>query len=184
MNGKRVYILVAEGFECVETLAPIDVMNRAGVELRRVAVGGSLDVTSSHGLVTLRCDERIEDADLSDGVALILPGGYPGYVNLRSSEAVCRWVRDYYAAGRLVAAICGAPTVLAAAGVAHNRRITCHSSVVEEMGDYRYVGEDVVEDDNLITAAGAGLSIAFALAVAERLVDKDTLSRVRRGMEL
>lgn len=184
MNKKRVYILVAEGFECVETLAPIDVMNRAGVELRRVAVGGSLDVTSSHGLVTLRCDERIEDADLSDGVALILPGGYPGYVNLRSAESVCRWVRDYYDAGRLVAAICGAPTVLAAAGVAHGRRITCHSSVVEEMHSYTYLKKDVVEDDNLITAAGAGLSIAFALAIASRLVDADTLSRVRRAMEL
>ena len=184
MNRKRAYILVAEDFECVETLATIDVMNRAGVELRRIAVGGSLDVASSHGLVTLRCDELIEDADLGDGAALILPGGYPGYVNLRNSDTVCRWVREYYDDGRLVAAICGAPTVLAAAGVARGRSITCHSSVVEEMGDYRYVGDDVVEDDNLITAAGAGLSISFALAIASHLVDSATLSRVRRGMEL
>ena len=181
---KRAYILVAEGFECIETLAPIDVMQRAGVELRRVAVGGSLDVTSSHGLVTLRCDELIEDADLSDGAALILPGGYPGYVNLRTSEAVCRAVRDYYDSGRLVAAICGAPTVLPAAGVAHNRRVTCHSSVVEEMHSYTYLKKDVVEDDNLITAAGAGLSVDFTLAVASRLVDSEILSRVCTGMEL
>ena len=181
---KRAYILLAEGFECVEALAPIDVMNRAGVELKRVAVGGSLNVTSSHGLITLACDMLIEDADLSDGVALILPGGNPGYVNLRNSKLVCGVVRDYYNSGRLVAAICGAPTVLAAAGVAQGRSVTCHTTVCEEMGDYNFVGGSVVEDDNLITAAGAGLSVDFALAIAERLVEVDTLSRVRRGMEV
>lgn len=184
MERRRVYILLADGFECVEALAPIDVLHRAGVEVVRVAVGCSLDVTSSHGLATLRCDLLIEDADLSDGDALILPGGYPGYVNLRSSELVCQAVSDYYTRGRLVAAICGAPTALAASGVARGRNITCHSTVIEEMGDYRYVGGSVVEDGNLITAAGAGISIDFALAIASRLVDVDTLSRVRRGMEL
>lgn len=181
---KRVYILLAEGFECVEALAPIDVMFRAGVDLRRIAVGGSLDVTSSHGLVTLRCHSTIEEADLSDGCAIILPGGNPGYINLRESEAVCNAVREYYNSGRLVAAICGAPTVLAAAGVAKGRNITCHSSVIGQMGDYHYMGSSVVEDGNLITASGAGHSVEFAIAVAGRIVDSETLSRTRQGMEL
>lgn len=184
MTNKRAYILIAEGFEAVETLAPIDVMNRAGVELIRVAVGDCLDVTSSHGLVTLRCDVLLGDIDLCDGEAIILPGGNPGYLNLRSSAKVCRVVANYYNEGRLVAAICGAPTVLAAAGVARGRKITCHSSVVGEMGDYRYVGGAVVEDGNLITAAGAGVSVEFALAVAARLVSAETLSRTRQGMEV
>ena len=181
---KRVYILLADGFECVEALAPIDVMHRAGVEIVRVAVGETLDVTSSHGLVTLRCDMVLDKQDLNDGNALILPGGNPGYLNLRNSEAVCDLVRRYYDSGRLVAAICGAPTVLVASGVGRGSRVTCHSTVIDEMGDYLYVGESVVEDGNLITAAGAGLSIEFALAVASRLVSSETLSRVRRGMEV
>lgn len=181
---KRAYILLADGFECVEALAPIDVMFRAGVDLRRVAVGNSLDVTSSHGLVTLRCDTTIDRVDLSDGDAIILPGGNPGYINLRESEAVCSAVGEYYRLGRLVAAICGAPTVLAAAAVARGCNITCHSSVISEMGDYRYMAQSVVEDANLITASGAGHSVAFAIAVARRLVDADTLSRTCHGMEL
>lgn len=181
---KRVYILLADGFECVEAMAPIDVMHRAGVELVRVAVGESLDVTSSHGLVTLRCDMVLGGEMLDDGDALILPGGNPGYLNLRSSDAVCRVVRHYYNSGRLVAAICGAPTVLVASGVGRGSRLTCHSTVIDEMGDYAYVGDGVVEDGNLITAAGAGLSVEFALAVAKRLVSAETLSRVRRGMEV
>lgn len=181
---KKVYILLADGFECVEALSPIDVMHRAGVELKRVAVGRNLDVTSSHGLMTLRCDMLLGDSLLEDGDALILPGGNPGYINLRNSEAVCRVVRHYWGSGRLVAAICGAPTVLAAAGVAHGHRVTCHTSVINDMGDYLYEGDRVVEQDNLITAAGAGISIDFALAIAARLVGAETLSRVRQGMEV
>ena len=181
---KKVYILLADGFECVEALAPIDVMHRAGVELKRVAVGRNLDVTSSHGLVTLRCDMLLGDSLLEDGDALILPGGNPGYINLRNSEAVCCVVRHYWSSGRLVAAICGAPTVLAAAGVAHGHRVTCHTSVIDDMGDYLYEGDRVVEQDNLITAAGAGISIDFALAIAARLVGAETLSHVRQGMEV
>ena len=181
---KKVYILLADGFECVEALAPIDVMHRAGVELKRVAVGRNLDVTSSHGLMTLRCDMLLGDSLLEDGDALILPGGNPGYINLRNSEAVCRVVRHYWDGGRLVAAICGAPTVLAAAGVAHGHRVTCHTSVINDMGDYLYEGDRVVKQDNLITAAGAGISIDFALAIAARLVGAETLSRVRQGMEV
>lgn len=184
MTKRRAYILLADGFECVEAIAPIDVLNRAGVEVVRVAVGSNRDITSSHGLVTLRADLLIEDADFATGDAIILPGGNPGYINLRNSEAVCRAVTDYYEEGRIVAAICGAPTVLAAAGIARGRHLTCHSTVVEEMGDYNYEGGAVVEDDNLITAAGAGVSIDFALAVAARLVDSETLSRIYRGMEV
>ncbi len=181
---KRAYILLADGFECVEALAPIDVMFRAGVDLRRIAIGGKLDVASSHNLVSLKCHTTIEKANLSDGCAIILPGGNPGYINLRESEAVCRAVREYYNSGRLVAAICGAPTVLAAADIAKDRAITCHSSVIGQMGDYKYVGSNVVEDGNLITSSGAGHAIEFAIAVAARIVDSETLSRTRQGMEL
>ena len=183
MSNRRAYILLADGFEALETIAPIDVLCRAGVEVCRVAVGGSLDVSSSHGLVTLRCDLLIEAADMSDGDVLILPGGNPGYHNLRNSAAVQGVVREYFASERLVAAICGAPTVLAAAGVACGRRITCHSSVVAEMGDYDYRGGAVVEDGNLLTSAGAGCSVEFALAIARRLVDAETLATTRKGME-
>ena len=181
---KRAYILLADGFECVEALSSIDVLHRAGVELKRVAVGDRLIVASSHGIMSLQCDMLLGDSLLEDGDALILPGGYPGYVNLGESEAVCRVVREYYNSGRLVAAICGAPTVLAKAEVAKGCRLTCHRSVVERMGDYLYQNDGVVEDGNIITGAGAGRSIEFALAVASRLADAETLLLVRQGMEL
>lgn len=177
-------MLLADGFECVEALSSIDVLHRAGVELKRVAVGGSLEVVSSHNIMTLQCDMLLGDNMLEDGDALILPGGYPGFVNLGNSEAVCRVVRGYYDSGRLVGAICGAPTVLTVAGVAKGSKIACHRTVVDSMDGYLYNDEGVVEDGNLITGAGAGRSIEFALAIAARLVDADTLLSVRQGMEL
>ena len=180
----KAYILLADGYEVIEALASIDVMHRADIDIVRVAVGNSLDVTSSHNLTTIHCDCTIDEARFEDGDALILPGGNPGYINLRTSAKVCDAVRYFYNSGRIVAAICGAPTVLSAAGVAHRREITCHSSVISQMGEYTYRGGSVVEDGNLITGAGAGVSVEFALAVAARLTDSKRLSQVRRGMEL
>lgn len=183
MNNKA-YILLAEGFEVIEALATIDVMQRGGIECVRVAIGNELSVKSSHGIVECRADLLLSDADLSDGAALILPGGNPGYINLGQSELVREWVRRYYDEGRTVAAICGAPTVLALSEVARSCRITCHSSVREQMSGYEVVGGNVVEDGNLITGAGAGVSVEFALAVAARLVDEQTLARIKKGMEV
>ena len=180
----KAYILLAEGFEVIEALATIDVMQRGGVECIRVAVGNELNVKSSHNIIECRADILLRDADLADGAALILPGGNPGYINLGKCEQVREWVRRYYDEGRIVAAICGAPTVLALSDVARGSRITCHSSVREQMTDYNVVGGNVVEDSNLITGAGAGVSVEFALAVAARLTDTETLARIKRGMEV
>lgn len=183
MNNKA-YILLAEGFEVIEALATIDVMQRGGIECVRVAIGNELNVKSSHNIVECCADQLLADADLSDGAVLILPGGNPGYINLGASEQVREWVRRYYEGGRVVAAICGAPTVLALSGVARGSRITCHSSVREQMVDYDVVGGSVVEAGNLITGAGAGVSVEFALAVVARLTDEQTLARIKRGMEV
>ena len=159
-------------------MTPIDLFNRAGVEVVRVAVGGELEVCSSHGLVSLKCDVLIEDCYFEGGDALILPGGNPGYKNLRESEHVLHVGRDYYKRGAIVAAICGAPTVLAAASIAKAHRITCHASVVEQMREYWVLSDSVVRDGILITGAGAASSWEFSLAILEELVEPSTLLRV------
>lgn len=181
---KKAYILLAEGFEVIEALAPIDILKRAGVEVVKVAVGSSLDITSSHNHATLDCIYRIEDIGFDDGDVLILPGGNPGYINLRNNDLVLDAVRKFFNSDRLIAAICGAPTVIATAGIGINRNITCHSSVLHEMTGYNYTKASVIKDGNILTAAGAGHSIAFGLEIAKCLVDDDTLSRTQQGMEL
>ena len=179
---KKAYILLADGFETIEALTPLDVLVRSGVEVKSVAIGSERDVRSAQG-VTVKAD-ALSESDLSDGSALILPGGYPGYENLAKSAEVLKAVEEYYTSGRTVAAICGAPTVLAAAGVAHGKEVTAHTSVTGELTDYVVSSDDVVCDSNLITGKGAGLSLPFALAIAAALTSPETVAEVEQKMEL
>lgn len=180
---KKAYILLADGFETIEALTPLDVLVRSGVEVKSVAIGSERDVRSAQG-VTVKADALLSESDLSDGSALILPGGYPGYENLAKSAEVLKAVEEYYTSGRWVAAICGAPTVLAAAGVAHGKEVTAHTSVTDVLTDYVVSSDDVVCDSNLITGKGAGLSLPFALAIAAALTSPEKVAEVEQKMEL
>lgn len=179
----KAYVFLADGFETVEALAPVDVLRRSGVDCKTVAIGGSLQVRSSHG-VTVTADLLSGDALPGDGDVIILPGGYPGYVNLGASPFVTAALKDYAARQRLVAAICASPSVVAACGVYRGARVTCHSSVRDRMAGYVLQPDGVVEDGQLITAAGAGWSVEFGLTLAARLCGPDTAAKVRRAMEI
>lgn len=179
----KAYILLAEGFETIEALTPLDILRRCGVDTRTVSISDSLDVVSSHGLI-VKADHLLSD-DITDGDMVILPGGFPGYVNLGESQQVLDLVRSYDAAGKYVAAICGAPTVLRTAGVGIGKKITCHSSVSDEMaGDYICTCGDVERDGNFITGKGAGLSLPFALSLSEVLSPIETVQKVRQGLQI
>lgn len=183
ISMKKAYIFLAEGFETIEALTPLDVLVRSGVEVRTLAIGSGYDVRSAQG-VAVMTDGVLSTTDLSDGSALILPGGYPGYKNLGKSSEVLRWVSEYYNSGKVVAAICGAPTVLALAGVGHGKEITAHTSVVGELSDYQVSDADVVCSGELITGKGAGLSLPFAFAIAEALTSAEVIEDVKGKMEL
>lgn len=182
-NMKKVYLLLADGFETIEALSPVDIFRRAGVDIKTVSISNSLTVTSSHK-ITVKADLLVGESMLDDGDMIVLPGGYPGYENLGKSADVGALVKKYYKEGKYVAAICGAPTVLAKYGVAEGSRITCHHTAIEEMKAYQYVGGSVVVDGNLITADGAGHSIDFGLALARVLCDEAAVNKVMKGMEL
>ena len=81
----KIYLLLAEGFETIEALTPIDIFRRAGTDIESVSITGSLSVTSSQG-IEVKADALWEDINFDDGDALILPGGYPGYENLNRRE--------------------------------------------------------------------------------------------------
>lgn len=180
---KRAYILMAEGFETIEALTPMDVLVRSGVEVTLLSISQSCEVRSAQG-VTVLTDGLLLTTDMSDGDAVVLPGGYPGYKNLAESSEVLRVVSDYYNRGKIVAAICGAPTAIAAAGIGFGSEITAHTSVANELTDYRVSSADVVCSDNLITGKGAGLSLPFSLAIAEALTSPETVADVKSKMEL
>lgn len=177
------YILLADGFECMEVIAPIDVFRRAKVKITTVSLSETLIVTASNG-VEIKADATLGDVDVLSGDALILPGGYPGYVNLSNNDAVGRAARLYYETHRLLGAICGAPVVLQRYGIGKGSRITCHRTVKDQMTDFQYTGADVERDGQLVTAIGAGHALDFALTLLNILCGPEFVEKVKPGLEI
>jgi 4-methyl-5(b-hydroxyethyl)-thiazole monophosphate biosynthesis len=177
--AKRVIVPVANGFEEIEAVVVIDVLRRAGLDVVVAGVEGA-DAIGSHD-IALRCDAILDECDRAD--AIVLPGGMPGSKRLRESDAVRAWVTRLHAEGKLVAAICAAPTVLEACGILEGRRATSHPSHADEMKRCVYETGEVVTDGNVITSRGAGTAIAFAAEVVRKLVDDatadDILARIQ-----
>ncbi len=179
----KVFLFLAEGFECMEAMAPVDVLRRAQVDIKTVSLTSSLSVVSSNG-VEIKADATMADVDILGGDALILPGGYPGYENLKHNDAVGRAVHLYYETGRLVCAICGAPIVFQHYRIGTGHKVTGHSCIKDQMTDYEYTGKAVEKDGNMITAIGAGHAQEFGLEILKALCGEEAVMKVKPGMEL
>ncbi len=162
----RVLCLLFPGFEEIETLAPVDLLRRAGADVVLASVTGEKLVTG-RSQVTVQADAALADVAGQSFDLLVVPGG-PGVKALRAQGRATELVRQFARAGRPVAAICAAPTVLADAGLLAGRRYTAHFSVHDELPG-ALAGERVVEDGPVITSRGAGTALEFGLALVRRL---------------
>jgi protein deglycase len=171
------------GFEEIETLAPVDILRRAGVEVVMASLSDSIHVTGRSG-ITIHADATL--AGLDDAMAfdlLLIPGG-PHVKAMREDGRCAALAKAYAATSKLVAAICAAPTVLLDAGLlGSGRRFTSHVGVAEEL-PARIADERVVEDGNVITSQGAATSVDFAMALVARLCGKEKAAEVARGIML
>ena len=180
----KVYVFLADGFEEVEALIPIDVLRRGGVEVVTVSVTDFPLVTSAHG-VNIEADLLFEQADTSDADLLMLPGGMPGASNLYAHEGVCKAVCEQTAAGRKVAAICAAPAVvLAPLGILSGKRATCYPGFEQALqdGGAQYTADLVTVDGNVTTAEGPAAAFPYAYELLAQLVDRKTSDQVAEGM--
>ena len=213
-DSATAYIILADGFETIEALTPLDVLRRCGVEVTTISLNKTRAVRSSHG-VTVEADATMEDfmhncnccasgtgtgtsnagtsssagssttASSAVRQALILPGGYPGYKNLCESAEVGALITQFHKEGKLLCAICGAPTALKANQICRGAAITCHTSVKEELSDYYSIlSSAVVKYMNIITGMGAGRSLEFAFAIAESLTSKEKVEEIKAKMEI
>src|SRR5689334_8788319 len=164
--NKRVLCLLFPGFEEIETVAPIDLLRRAGVEVTVASLGGEKLVTG-RCQITIQADAALADVAAQDFDLLLIPGG-PGIKAVREDGRAARLAQQYSAAGKPVAAICAAPTVLKDAGLLAGRRFTSHAGVLPELPESQ-VHERVVEDGTLVTSRGAATSVDFGLALVRRL---------------
>jgi 4-methyl-5(b-hydroxyethyl)-thiazole monophosphate biosynthesis len=163
----RVLCLLFPGFEEIETLAPVDLLRRAGAQVVLASLTGEKLVTG-RCQVTVQADAALAEVADHPFDLLVLPGG-PGVKAVRAQGRAAELARHFVQAGRAVAAICAAPTVLADAGLLAGRRYTAHFSVHDELPG-ALAGERVVEDGPLITSRGAGTALEFGLALVRRLL--------------
>jgi 4-methyl-5(b-hydroxyethyl)-thiazole monophosphate biosynthesis len=176
---KKIALLLADGFEEVEVVTPVDFLRRAGIEVILTSIG-ELNVTGAHNIV-IKADITLTSlpADI-DGI--ILPGGMPGAANLAQSTAVIELVRKMNSDSKLVAAICAAPAlVLQSAGVLVGRKFTCYPGFEHLINNADFRTERVVQDGNIITSRGPGSAAEFSIALIEYLLTKEAAELVKEA---
>lgn len=163
-----VYILLGTGFEEIEALTPVDLLRRAGVDVKTVGLNGKT-VYGGHA-IGVEADITIDELDTRDAEMIVLPGGLGGVASIRGCQKALDAVRAVYDRGGYVAAICAGPTVLAELGLLTNVRATCYPGQIINMKD-ALVEKDAacVTDGRIITGASAGTAVPFALALIEAL---------------
>ena len=178
---KKIGVFMADGCEEIEALTVVDIARRAGIETAMISVSGKKEVTSSHN-VTFATDIPAEfmDYDLLD--AIVLPGGMPGTLNLGVHEGVVSQVKSFVASGKLTAAICAAPSVLAKAGVLNGKTATVYPGCEVDVEGVCWSTETVVTTGNIITGKGPGVAALFALAVVAYLTGDAVAEGVRAGL--
>ncbi len=180
----KVYVFLADGFEDVEALIPIDVLRRGGVEVVTVSTTDFPIVESAHG-VGIEADLQFEQCDFSDADLLMLPGGMPGASNLFAHEGVCKAVSQQAAAGKKVSAICAAPAVvLAPLGLLNGQRATCYPGFEQALkdGGAEYTGDLVTVSGHIVTAEGPAAAFPYAYELLAQLVDRQRSDQVAEGM--
>lgn len=175
------YIFLADGFEETEALAPLDMMRRAKLDVLTVGVTGEL-VTGSHG-ITVKADITPDKISLDGIEGAVLPGGVPGTPNLEKSEAVLECVKYCYDNGKLVAAICAAPSILGHLGMLNGRKATCFPGYETELEGAEYTAAHTEIDGRVITAKGAGCAIEFGHAIVSAALSKEAADSVIEAMQ-
>ncbi len=177
----KVYVFLANGFEDVEALIPVDVLRRGGVEVVTVSTTGSQVVETAHR-VRIEADSLFEECDFSDADLLMLPGGMPGASNLNAHEGVRKALLKQNAAGRRVAAICAAPLVLGGLGILRGKRATCYPGFEQTLEGATYTGELCTVDGNVTTGEGPAAAFPFAYALLSQLTNEATAQQIAVGM--
>ncbi|MCW4015674.1 MAG: DJ-1/PfpI family protein [Candidatus Bathyarchaeota archaeon] len=176
----KALVFLATGFEEIETVTIVDVLRRAGIQTTVASLTPNV-VEGAHAIKIVP-DKNLDDIAVNDFDAIIVPGGNPGYKNLRNDPRVINMVKEAYNANKLVAAICAAPAVLSDAGILKGKACTIYPGMENELekGGGTPKQDIVVEDGNIITSKGPATALPFALRLVERLAGKQVAESVSK----
>ena len=178
---KTIFVFLAEGFEEIEALTPVDVLRRAGLSVQTVSVMDEQVVAGAHGVPVL-ADKMFAEINPEDAEMILLPGGLPGATNLDAHEGLSRMILDFAAAEKPLAAICAAPLVFGNRGLLEGKKATCYPGFETYLKGAQYTAALVEKDGNFITGKGPGAAMEFAFAIVEKYCGMDKVNELKQGM--
>ena len=182
INGmKKVGIFMADGCEEIEGLTVVDIVRRAKLEMTTISITDKKEVTSSHN-VTFLTDALASEVDFDGFDAIVLPGGMPGTLNLGASETVNKVIKKFAGEGKIVAAICAAPSVLGELGMLKGKRACCYPSFEEKLNCLEVSYEPVVTDGRITTSRGMGTAVRFSLELVSVLYGKEKADEIAESI--
>lgn len=176
-----IYVFLADGFETIEALAPVDMLRRAKFDVTTVGVTGKT-VKTSHNIDVL-ADITKDELNIEDADAIILPGGMPGTLNLEADATVQTSI-DYCADnGKFICAICAAPSILGHKGLLKGKEAICFPGFEDALSGAIISEKYVVTDGKFVTARGAGVAVDFGLEIVKNLGGKELSKKIRETIQ-
>lgn len=163
-----IYMFIAEGFEEIEALCPLDLIRRAGLDIVTVGIGGK-NITGAHSITvqTDMTDIEFDAMESKSADMIFLPGGMPGTINLAGSKTVTDAVKEAYDAEKYIAAICAAPSILGDMGLLDGKEAICYPGFEDRLTGATVSSQKVVLDGKILTAAGMGAALDMGLKIVE-----------------
>lgn len=177
-----IYVFLAEGFEEVEALTPVDVLRRCGLEVKTVGIGSQI-IKGSHGISVVTDTDDAEISMGDDLQMIVLPGGMPGTLNLEKNPVVQEAIDHCVENNIYIAAICAAPSILGHKGTLAGKKATCFPGFEDQLQGAGYTADLVTVDGRIITAKGAGAAMKFALKLAEILCGKERADKLEDSLQ-
>ena len=178
---KTIFVFLADGFEEIEAITPVDVLKRAGLNVQTVSVMEEQTVIGAHGIPVV-ADKMFADIDLDNAEMLLLPGGLPGATNLDAHQGLSDMIMSFASEGKPLAAICAAPLVFGNRGLLQGKKATCYPGFESYLAGAEYTAALVETDGNFITAKGPGAAMDFAFAIVEKYCGIEKVNELKSGM--
>lgn len=177
-----VYIFLADGFEEIEGLTVVDLLRRAEITISMVSVTEHLEIKGAHD-IRIKADHLFEEFDYKDADALVLPGGMPGTKHLSEHKGLVELLVEHNKQGKLIGAICAAPSVLGMNGILKGKKATCFPGFEDQLIGAEFVNETCVTDQNIVTSKGLGTAIDFSLELITEIKGKEEAVKIGKTIQ-
>lgn len=176
-----VYVILADDFEEIEAFEPVDIMRRAGIEVKTVSIMSGKTVKGSHGIIA-EADIMVNEINVKDMDMLVLPGGM-GHLLIDASNEVHALINHAIVENIYIAAICASPSILGKKQILSGKRATCYPGFEKYCYGAEMTGEKAVIDGKIITGRGPGAAADFGFAIVSVLKGENTANSLKEDMQ-